>query len=156
MRLDFNQLGPSLNRLCQAYEDAGFNDKAKFGMLRKQVVEDESLRSFLMLKGPKTFTELRESIEIYAVNTEIFLSLSNISTNHPKTVEEVYEGVSNKRCDIIPQDFSRKEKMTGNQRNVNFGVDDRKDQMSDNLKYLAVKTENLISVRTKSRNVVPI
>ena len=71
-RLDFSDLSNSLHTLCHMYEKAGFNDRAKYGMLRKAAMEDVRLADFLVLKGPTCFSTLKEMIIQFVKNSETF------------------------------------------------------------------------------------
>lgn len=64
-RVDFNRLGESVAEIDNLYRKAGFNEEAKFGLLRKAVTQHRGLARFVLLKGPTTYETLREAISSY-------------------------------------------------------------------------------------------
>ena len=89
-RLDFSDLSTSLGTLCQKHEKADFNDHAKFGLLRKLAIEDIQLSEFLLIKGPKTFDELKGAIMQFIKNSEKFA--------HSKRYPKRYSYVGDRGC----------------------------------------------------------
>ena len=58
-RLSFRDLSGSLRKADRLYEKAGFNDEARFGLLRNAVVEHLELAQFAIYRGAKTYKALR-------------------------------------------------------------------------------------------------
>ena len=73
-KLDFKDLLSSLHKLCEMYQNAGFNERAKFGLLRKKAMENTKLSEFLLIKGPHTFDSVKETIMQFVNNSKMFAS----------------------------------------------------------------------------------
>ncbi len=135
MKLNFGCLSKSLEDLCKAYKDAGFNDKAKYGMLRKMAMENPELRAYLMLKGPNSFTALKASIEEYVKNSETFAPPGNpgkMQATQPITMDpEMFSG----RPAVSPHAIDRvKEDVRG----MEDRFDNRLNQISSQLESLTL------------------
>ena len=61
-RLSFGDLSGSLRNSERLYEKAGFNDEAKFGLLRNVVMEHLELAQFVIYRGAKTYNDLFDAI----------------------------------------------------------------------------------------------
>ena len=73
-RLDFKDVSSSMSSLCEMYQEAGFSECVKFGLLRKRAMENTKLSEFLLIKGPRTFDSLRETIVQFVKNSKMFES----------------------------------------------------------------------------------
>lgn len=63
-----------LNTLDELYSRAGFNDKEKYGMLRKAVMEHSGLSEYLFLKRPGDYLALKNAILEYVLSSGGFKS----------------------------------------------------------------------------------
>lgn len=72
--IDGGELIISLLRLDKMYTKAGFNDRAKYGMLGKAAMEHNRLLEFLLLRGPATHDALKETFSEHVWNSKSFVS----------------------------------------------------------------------------------
>ena len=74
--IDHSNIVNSLNNVCSLYDKAGFNEVAKFGMLKKAMENatriDDKFCQFILNKSPKTFDELKETISSFEKTKESF------------------------------------------------------------------------------------
>lgn len=80
--LSFGELNgsllPSLDRL---YEKAGFNDEAKFGLLRNAVMEHLELAHFAIYRGAKKYKALLDTIIDFWSGRSSFKAAANSLSN---------------------------------------------------------------------------
>ena len=84
-RLDGENLTESLNYLDRCYQQAGFNEEAKFGLLRQSVKEHVQLADFTLYKGPETYEALKKVIRDYVRGTETYCSTAETT---PSTLSQ--------------------------------------------------------------------
>ena len=70
--LDKQDLLVSLRNLDRLYERAGFNDAAKFGVLRNAVVRHPDLAQFAAYRGALTYDALHTAVQDYATGKVTF------------------------------------------------------------------------------------
>ena len=88
-RLDFDRLKDSSDEIDELYEQAGFNEEAKFGLLRKAVMQDSALAHFSATRGFTDYQTLREIILEYirnkpALDQYVFLTPMATPTNEER------------------------------------------------------------------------
>lgn len=71
-RLDFGNFPASLVQLCDMYAKAGFNDQAKYGMLRKAAKLNNRLADYIRIKGPTHYRGMKDANVQFVKNSEMF------------------------------------------------------------------------------------
>jgi len=72
VRLDPRDFRASLKLIDSLYRDAGFNEKAKFGLLRRAVMPFRDLAQYCLIKGPSNYAEMKSAIDMYVKGREAF------------------------------------------------------------------------------------
>ena len=94
-RLSFGDLSVHLRNSDRLYEKAGFNDEAKFGLLRNAVMEHLELAQFAIYRGAKTYKALFDAIMDFWSGRCAFQaaanSLSNSRYNASESAQSMYE-----------------------------------------------------------------
>ncbi len=71
-KLDLDDLRGSIQQIERLYQMAGFNDEAKFGMLRQTVTYYRELSQFCTLRRVQTYSEMRKAIKDYSFSRGSF------------------------------------------------------------------------------------
>lgn len=62
VRLDSKDIPNSLQTMDRLFEKAGFNEEAKFGLLRNSVADHSDLAQFVISRSPKSYQEVKKAI----------------------------------------------------------------------------------------------
>ena len=92
-RLAFGELSGSLRNSDRLYEKAGFNDEAKFGLLRNAVMENLELAQFAIYRGAKTYKDLFDAIIDFWSSRCAFQAAANSLSNLRYNVLESLQGM---------------------------------------------------------------
>lgn len=91
-RLDFSDLLKSLATLDALYNKAGFNDKAKYGMLKRAATGNSRLADYLVIKGPSTYDSLKLVIREFVRNCEAFEQVNIGAMRNPVAIGNDFSG----------------------------------------------------------------
>ena len=69
-RLDPTDLTKSLRDLDNLYQNAGFNDKAKFGLLSQACMNVPDLVQLTIFKAPENYEDLKNMVRTYVRGSE--------------------------------------------------------------------------------------
>lgn len=91
-RLKFSDLLRCLVSSCDIYKNIGFNDEAKYRMLRKEAIEDKLLSCFSLPEGLRSFNDLNCNVMRFFGSFETIKWLGEIpkedhtyvSSGHPE------------------------------------------------------------------------
>ena len=73
-RLDSKDLLGSLRTMERLFDEAGFNDAAKFGMLRSAVMDHLYLAQFAIYRGANSYDDLERAVKDFWVGLQAFQS----------------------------------------------------------------------------------
>ena len=82
-KMDKGDLIESLCNLENFHERSGFNDAAKFGVLRNAVVSHSELAQFAAFRGALTYVSLHTALKDYATSKTTFGQVIRSSSPKP-------------------------------------------------------------------------
>lgn len=90
-RLEVDALLPSLEQMEKLYEKAGFNEEAKYGLLRNAVMGHLEVAQFAILRSPTTYDELKKTVKDFAVGRDAFRAARASSSVNDQTPKKVLQ-----------------------------------------------------------------
>ena len=84
--LDPSNLRSSLTGMDSLFQKAGFDDNAKFGLMRRAVMEHAEIAQYVMFRNPRTYSSLKESIDSFSSARETFCIGRNTKLFLPKQI----------------------------------------------------------------------
>ncbi len=97
LRLSNEDLEEFIKTAEDLYSDAGFNDEARFGLLRKAVQSRKHLMQFLVNQGPATYEGLKTCILEYQRWSRLYSTESTKTQKKRFVTEEESQSSANRR-----------------------------------------------------------
>ena len=124
--LDPDDLLSSMRDLDRLYDRAGFNDAAKFGVLRNCVIAIPELAQFAAYRGVRTYEDLKTAIHDFATSRVTF---GQFMRNPLLFTSQIQSQVQSPAAEA--------------ERQTNFAMESKVDELADQLKELTLMVKNI-------------
>ena len=104
LRYDGKDVKAFFNKADKLYTQAKFNDQAKFGLIREAIKADQTLLQFVLIRGAKTYDDVKKACLEYAENQKVLMPNVNEEVKgEEEKKEEKKEDTSDKIDELCKQ-----------------------------------------------------